>query len=413
MGLEMKVKRAILKELAKRYQRGSKKERSLILDEFVGLTGYNRCYSSWLLRHCGRKVILSGKDGQQVVFIGEVRKIKRRRPKIYDEEFKEVLIWIWELLDYICGKRLAACLRWLVPRLVEQRELKVRKRLQEKLMKVSAATIDRLLRPERKKYELKSRARTKPGTLLKHQVPIRTFSEWDEGKPGFLEIDLVGHDGGNSCGEFLYSLNATDVASGWVETEALRNRAQVWTFQALERIKQRLPFPLLGIDSDNDGAFINAHLIRYCQENKLTFTRSRPYKKNDNCYVEQKNYSVVRRLVGYLRHDTEEEKKLLEKIYSLSRLYYNFFLPNMKLIRKERIGSRVTKKHDLPKTPYQRLLESPAISLEQKNRLRQTYQELNVVKLKREIDKLRERLWRLQKTKRSCTNFRIDSYVRQ
>ncbi|MCL6579659.1 MAG: transposase [Candidatus Bathyarchaeota archaeon] len=409
----MKVKRAILKELAKRYQRGSKREKSLILKEFVSLTGYNRCYSSWLLRHCGRKVILRGKDGQQVVVIGEVRKIKRSRPRIYDEEFRRVLIWIWEILDYICGKRLAASLKWLVPKLVEQGELKVRKKIQEKLMKVSAATIDRLLRPERKKYELKSRARTKPGTLLKHQVPIRTFSEWDEAKPGFLEIDLVGHDGGNSSGEFLYSLNATDVASGWIETEALRNRAQVWTFQALERIKQRLPFPLLGIDSDNDGAFINAHLIRYCQENKLTFTRSRPYQKNDNCYVEQKNYSAVRRLVGYLRYDTEQEQNLLEQIYSLSRLYYNFFLPNMKLVRKERIGSRVTKKHDLPKTPYQRLLESPELSLEQKDRLRQTYQQLNVVKLKREIDRLRERLWRLQKTKKNCTNFRIDSYVRQ
>ena len=152
MGLEMKVKRAILKELAKRYQRGSKKERSLILDEFVGLTGYNRCYSSWLLRNCGRKVILSGKDGQQVVVIGEVRKIKRRRPRIYDEEFRRILIWVWKLLDYICGKRLATSLKWLVPRLVEQRELKVRKRIREKLTKVSAATIDRLLRPKRKKY---------------------------------------------------------------------------------------------------------------------------------------------------------------------------------------------------------------------------------------------------------------------
>jgi len=265
------------------------------------------------------------------------------------------------------------------------------------LIKVSAATVDRLLRAERKKYELKSRARTKPGTVLKHQLPRRTFSEWNEGKPGFLEIDLVGHDGGNSSGEYLYSLNATDVASGWVETEALRNRAQVWAFQALERIKQRLPFPLLRIDSDNDGAFINAHLIRYCQENHL-FTRSRPYQKNDNCYIEQKNYSVVRRLVGYLRHDTEEERKLLEQIYSLSRLYYNFFQVNMKLIRKERIGSQVTKRHDLPKTPYQRLLESPAISPEQKNRLGQIYQELKVVKLKAEIDRLRNRLWRLQKT---------------
>ncbi len=413
MGLEMKVRRAVLKELAGRYQRGTKREKGLVLEEFVGLTGYNRCYASWLLRNCGRKVILPGKEGQQVVFIGEVRKIKRRRPRVYDEEFRRVLVWLWELLDYSCGKRLAASLRWLVPRLVEQGELRVKKRVQEKLIKVSAATVDRLLRVERKKYELKSRARTKPGTLLKHQVPIRTFSEWNEGKPGFLEIDLVGHDGGNAQGEFLYSLNATDVASGWIETEALRNRAQVWAFQALERIKQRLPFPLLGIDSDNDGAFINAHLIKYCQENHLTFTRSRPYQKNDNCYIEQKNYSVVRRLVGYLRHDTEEERKLLEQIYSLSRLYYNFFQVNMKLIRKERIGSRVTKRHDLPKTPYQRLLESAGIGPEQKNRLRQIYQELNVVKLKTEIDRLKNRLWRLQKTKKNCTNFRIDSYVRQ
>lgn len=263
MGLEMKVKRAVLKELAKRYQRGFKKEKGIVLEEFVALTGYNRCYASWLLRNCGWKVILSGKEGQQVVFIGEVREIKRRRRRDYDEEFRRVLLWLWELLDYSCGKRLVASLRWLVSRLVGQGELRLKKRVQEKLLKVSVVTVDRLLRPERKNYELKSRARTKPGTLLKHQVPIRPFSEWDEGKPGFLEIDLVGHDGGNTQGEFLYSLNATDVASGWVETEALRNRAQVWTFQALERIKQRLPLPRLGIDSDNDGAFINAHLISY------------------------------------------------------------------------------------------------------------------------------------------------------
>ena len=166
-----------------------------------------------------------------------------------------------------------------------------------------------------------------------------------------------------------------------------------------------MPFPLLGIDSNNDAAFINAHLIRYCQENKLTFTRSRPYKKNDNCYVEQKNYSVARRLVGYLRYDTEEEKNLLEQIYSLSRLYYNFFLPNMKLVSKERTGSRMTKKHDLPQRPYQRLLESPELSLEQKKCLRQIYQELNVVKLKREIDKLKERLWWLQKNKEKLPLF--------
>jgi len=170
-------------------------------------------------------------------------------------------------------------LRWLA----EQGRLRVKKRVEEKLITVSAETVDRLLRLERKKYELKSGARTKPGTLLKHQVPIRAFSEWDEGKPEFLEIDVVGHDGGNSSGELLSSLNASDVASGWIETEALGNRAQVFAFQALERIKQRFPFPLLGIDSDNDGAFINGDLIRDCREKELTFTRSRPYRKNDNC----------------------------------------------------------------------------------------------------------------------------------
>lgn len=297
-----------------------------------------------------------------------------------------------------------------MPRLIEQRELRVKVAVRQKLLQVSAATVDRLLRPERKRYELKSRARTKPGTLLKHQVPIRTFSEWDEGKPGFLEIDLVGHDGGNVQGEFLYSLKATDVASGWIETEAVRNRAQVWTFQALERIRQRLPFPLLGIDSDNDGAFINDHLLRYCKENRLTFTRSRPYRKNDNCYVEQKNYSVVRRLVGYLRYETEGEQKILEQLYRCSRLYYNFFQPNLKLLSKERIGSRVVKRYDRPRTPYQRLLESPEITPEQKNRLRRTY---NLVKLKAEIDRLKDKLWRLQKVKKKCPNFRIDSYVRQ
>ncbi|MGC8745538.1 MAG: hypothetical protein ACP5SQ_02840 [Candidatus Saccharicenans sp.] len=153
-----------------------------------------------MLCNCGRKVVLSGGDGQRVVFIGEVRPIRRRRARVYDEEFKRVLVWLWELLDYSCGKRLVGSLRWLVPKLVEQRELRVKKAVQQKLLQVSAATVDRLLRPERKRCELKSRARTRPGTLLKHQVPIRTFAEWEEGKPGFLEIDLVGHDGGNTQG---------------------------------------------------------------------------------------------------------------------------------------------------------------------------------------------------------------------
>jgi hypothetical protein len=413
MGLEMKVKRAVLKELAHKYQSSSKKAKGQVLEEFIGLTGYNRNYGSWLLRNCGRKVVMRGLNGEQVIVIGELRKVRRRRKRVYDEEVKRVLRWVWQVLDYSCGKRLVASLGWLVPKLEEQRELKVKKSVREKLLRVSASTADRLLRPERKKMEIKSRARTKPGTLLKYQVPIRTYSEWDERRPGFLETDLVGHDGGRTEGEFLYSLNATDVVSSWSETEAVRNRAQVWTFEALQKIKDRLPFKLLGIDSDNDGAFINAHLIKYCQDNQLTFTRSRPSKKNDGCYIEQKNYSVVRRLVGYSRYDTPQEQDLLNELYSLSRLYYNFFQVTMKLISKERIGSRVSKRHDSPKTPYQRLLESPFVEEEQKEKLRAMFKELNVVKLKKEMEKLQSKLFRLQRYKKNCTSFRIDSYVRQ
>ncbi len=413
MGLEMKVKRTVLKEIACKYQRSSKKGKGQVLEEFLGLTGYNRCYGSWLLRNCGRKVVIRGLNGEEVIVIGEIRKIKRRRKRVYDEEFKKVLMWLWQVLDYSCGKRLVASLDWLVPKLEEQRELRVKKSVREKLLRVSASTADRLLRPERKKMEIKSRARTRPGTLLKYQVPIRTYAEWDEKRPGFLETDLVGHDGGRAEGEFLWSLNATDVASTWSETVAVKNRAQVWTFEAIQKIKDRLPFKLLGIDSDNDGAFINAHLIKYCQDNQLTFTRSRASKKNDGCYVEQKNYSVVRRLVGYARYDTPEEQALLNELYSISRLYYNFFQVTMKLKSKERIGSRVIKRYDTPKTPYQRLLESPDIEEEQKKRLRAIYKELNVVKLKKQMERLQDKLFRLQRYKKNCTTFRIDSYVRQ
>lgn len=413
MELEMRVRRAVLKEMARRYQGSRKKIKSRILEEFVSLTGYNRGYASWLLRWCGRKLFLRQAYGPTVVIVGERRKIKRSRERIYDEEFKRILVWLWELLGWSCSKRLVASLRWLVPRLEGQKELSLKRGVREKLLRVSAATVDRLLRSERKKFELKPRARTKPGTLLKHQVPIRTFSEWDEGRPGFMELDLVSHDGGSAQGDFCFSLNATDVASGWTETEAIKNRAQVWAFQALEKIRERLPFPLLGIDSDNDGAFINAHLIRYCQEQRLLFTRSRAYKKNDNCYVEQKNYTLVRRMVGYQRYDTEEELQLLNQLYSRVRLYYNFFQVSMKLRSKERQGSKVRKRYDEPKTPYQRLLESASLREEEKNRLRQTYEELNVVRLKAEIDRLQQRLCRLNEEKKKRPNFHVDSYVRQ
>ncbi len=218
----------------------------------------------------------------------KVKKWSRKR--VYGEEERKVLLELWKISDYICGKRLKP----LVPVLIEKAEkfawIEIKEEVKEKVKKMSAETIDRILKGERDKYRLKRRGRTKPGTLLKKQIRVRTFSEWDEGKAGFLEIDLVSHDGGVTKGDYGWTLNATDVKTGLTSFKAVKNRAQIWVHKALEKIKGKLPFPLLGIDSDNDSAFINGIMLRYCNENKITFTRSRAYRKNDNCYVEQKKY---------------------------------------------------------------------------------------------------------------------------
>jgi hypothetical protein len=251
------------------------------------------------------------------------------------------------------------------------------------------------LKPERKKYELKGRSLTKPGTLLKHQIPIRTFSEWDEQRPGFVEIDLVGHEGGNPRGDFIQTLNVTDVCTGWTEMQAVKNKAQIWVFEALKDIRERLPFDLLGIDSDNGGEFINNHLVGFCHEEHITFTRSRSYRKNDNCFIEQKNYTIVRRYVGYTRYDTEEAQMIMNELYVHLRLYVNFFQPVMKLIQKTRIGSRVRKKYDEPQTPYQRVLTSPFVPENKKDILRQQYTQLNPAALRRKIAKLQNKIFQL------------------
>ncbi len=246
---------------------------------------------------------------------------------------------------------------------------------------------------------LKSRARTKPGTLLKHRIPIRTFSDWDDLRPGFTEVDLVGHDGGDTRGEFCQTLHLTDVCTSWCEMQAVKNKAQAWVFEALKDIRERLPFGLLGLDSDNGGEFINSQLKRYCEEHKITFTRTRAYRKNDNCHVEQKNWSVIRRHVGYMRHDTEDELRTLNELYKHLRLYANFFQPVMKLKEKTRAGSRVTRKYHAPKTPYHLALESKLVDKAVKRRLKRQYEKLNPAELKRAITKLQNKLLRLATSK--------------
>jgi len=369
-----------------------------MLDEFTKLTGYGRRYASHLLMTQGRKVWVN----ETTVLKGDVRKRgHRRKDPIYDNEVLEALKKVWGIMDYICGKRLAPVLKEIIIRLERCREIRISDKVREKLFRISPATIDRLLAKERKKQQLKGRSNTKPGTLLRNQIPIRTFSEWNEKKPGFTEIDLVGHDGGDSHGEFAQTLDVTDICTTWTETEAVRNKAQVWVFNALKDIRQRMPFPLVGIDSDGGGEFINDQLFRYCKQEKITFTRARSYRKNDSCFVEQKNYSIVRRAVGYLRYDTEEELFTLNELYRSLRLYTNFFQPTMKLIEKTRIGSRITKKYDKAQSPYRRVLACPDVSAGDKQALKNLYRKLNPAQLKRQITKLQDKLVRLNAMKRT------------
>lgn len=388
MALTMKQRKAVTQELMKRYKKATKKEKKTILDEFCALTGYSRSYAARVLRLKQRPPTNNNTVN------------KRNRPRIYGQDVFVALKKIWAVLDGICGKRIKAVLPEIIEVLEKHREIRLNKSTREKLINISAATIDRLLAPERKKLVLKGISYTKPGTLLKSQIPIKTFADWDNSIPGFVEIDLVAHEGGNSRGEFCQTLDVTDIATAWTETVAIKNKAQKWVFEALMNIREKVPFPILGIDSDNGSEFINYHLVNYCSEQKITFTRSRSNRKNDNCYVEQKNWTVVRRFVGYRRYDSDEEVEVLNELYSHLRLYTNYFLPSMKLIEKTRQGSKVSKKYDDPKTPYKRILNSLHIDEEIKSKIKNEYETLNPVTLKKTIYNLQNKLYKINKTKK-------------
>jgi hypothetical protein len=398
MGLIMQERHAVTRELSSRFHRASKKERGSILTDFVQLTGYNRSYASFILRTCGIKQVRMV-AGKRIVFIpAQARPAgspRKRSGPYRTKAFLDALRQFWALSDGLCGKLLVAFIREIVPLLERQKRLLVpQPAIREQLMSVSAATIDRILAETKRESRLKGRSLTRPGTLLKHQIPVRTFADWDDVQPGFCEGDLVGHDGGSAYGDFCCTLTLTDVATTWTETEAAKNKARSNVFPAIETARARLPFDLLGLNTDNGGEFINAHLIQYCQDEHLTFTRGRPYRKNDNCYVEQKNNSVVRHLVGYYRYDTPEQLELLRKLYRVARLYTNFFVPVMKLKEKVRHGSKVTRRYDEPQTPYKRVLAHPQIPEQVKLKLTRQYESLNVVELKRVLNRLQQALFR-------------------
>lgn len=367
-----------LSQLQARYRRASKKEKGRILEEFVKTTGYHRKHATAVLN--GRRERVRGP-------------IRRPRRAQYGVEEADTLALLAELFDDICSKRLRAALDVELPRLYQAGVLRISAACYENLLRVSPATMDRL-RTRYRPRQGQRRGFTQPGTLLKQHIPVRTWADWTEDRPGFCEIDLVDHSGGliTRGQQHAWTLCFTDVKTGWTECVAVRNKAQVHVFAAIQRARQRLPFPLLGLDSDTGTEFINDQLYRYCLNEKITFTRGRAGRKNDNAYVEQKNWSVVRRAVGYWRYDSPEQLELLDRLYVRLHLYVNFFLPVVKLQEKVRFGSKVKRKYDDPQTPYARVLTNPSVSEEDKAELREAYGYLDLIELRRSIDDLQVQL---------------------
>jgi hypothetical protein len=362
-----------------RYLRAPKEEKGKILDEFTKVAGYHRKAAIRLL-HRVSKVSTDKKRG---------------RPRQYGVTVVGALRTAWEATDRLCSKRLQPFLPELLKVLRRQGESMISAEVEAQLCRMSPSTIDRMLKPWRRLGGRRPFSTTKPASLLKSSIPIRTFADWQEDRPGFIEADLVPHCGESAEGFYLNTLSTVDVASGWSECVGVWGKGQERVGSAVHRVRQRLPFPLLGLDSDNGGEFINQHLFAYCQREQITFTRSRSYKKNDNCYVEQKNWSVVRRLIGYDRYDSRAALEAFNRIYDLLRLYVNFFQPVMKLVTKARHGAKVHKVYDTARTPYQRTLESGVLTEAKQQELAATYHGLNPILLLKQINENLESLWKL------------------
>jgi len=379
------TKKELISTIKPRYLKSNKSEKSKILDEFCQNTGYNRKYVI--------KILQADYDNNRVKIIG-----RKPRKKIYTNEVILLAIKIWELLEYPCGQRLKGALSPMIDSLIRCDELKISDDLRNKLSTISTKTLDRRLKKERTLKRLnRNRGTTRHGSLLKSSIPIR-ITNWDTSKVGFMEMDTVAHNGGNPSGEFIYSLDMVEIYSSWTEQYAVMGKGETGVVKAVKTVQNELPFALLGLDSDSGSEFINWHMVKYCDKKNLFFTRSRPDRKNDNAYVEQKNNTHIRQRLGYGRYDTKEQLNIINDLYRNElRLFDNFFRPVMKIKSKEKINNSVCKKtYDTAQTPYQRLLKSKQISKKKKQELTRIYLSLNPIKLKENINQKIQRIKKLQ-----------------
>jgi hypothetical protein len=366
--MSLKTRQELLLCIAPRYNAAAKAEKQKILDEFTAVTGYHRKYANRLLKHYEANPATAKPSAPQ-------RQPDRRRK--YDDDVKNALIVVWETASQICSKRLVPFLPQLVDALERHGHLNLSQETRAKLLAMSAATVDRLLADVRRAKKGGASATSSRTSLLKQQVSIRTFADWDDVQPGYMEADLVAHCGTNVSGSFLCTLTMTDVVTSWTECQALLFRSQATVVRAISELSAQLPMPLLGLDTDNGSEFLNNGLLAYCTQHDIDFTRCRAYKKNDQCFVEQKNGAIVRRFIGYDRFEGVDACQILTELYRYLRLYINFFQPSLKLIAKQRQGSRVVKKYDQAKTPYQRVLIAENIAATTKEALKAQFAELN------------------------------------
>jgi Integrase core domain len=384
MGLTLTERRAVTETTAIRYSLADKRTKGIILDELCATTGWHRNHARKALRTPLQPKLVSPRSP---------------RPPKYGPNVIAALTLCWTVLGMPAGKRLAPMLAELVAVLRLFGELVIDEDTAALLVSMSAATIDRRLAPERRKHQPKGRATTKPGSLLKSQIPVRTWADWDDARPGFVEIDLVAHDGGNAAGQYAYTLTVTDIATGWTENRSVPSKTAKCVLAVLNDIAYRMPFPILGVDSDNGSEFINVCLLQWCIRHQVTFTRARPANKNDGCYVEQKNWAVVRTVVGYHRYDTAAELLLLNEIWQLQSKLTNYFYPQQKLISKVRDGAKVSKKHDKATTPFHRAIDHPTMTVERIVTLTRSYSLINPAAIQRRIQALTAELLKIATSK--------------